>query len=205
MFISCKKQDQCEQNNLGNVSFTLTDLQINPYLGTETLSFSDSLGNSMTFSGEESFKEYNQHYQYPSTDPNACWGDYFNTEYRYTIFQGKNKNSVIEINLNMDSGSPFHQNINKFLNITIRNDVNININGSQYSRFNNLILYTVHNTFVIYKDSLKIGSKVYKSVYILTNGSDVPTQNNNLQTLFYNIKIGILGFKITGGKTWYLN
>ena len=41
-FSSCKKN--CESNNLGNVSFTPTDLQIVPYKGTETLIFKDSLG-----------------------------------------------------------------------------------------------------------------------------------------------------------------
>ena len=209
IFISCKK---CVQKNLGNVSFTATDLQIVPYKGTETLIFSDSLGDLLTYRGNRHGSNYNDRWvQCPSGDcPGAggesCSGNYFFTEF-YNIQFIQNSNINMQFNLWMDSGNPFNQNFTKYIGISVNfNDIKTWGFGCSFI-FNKLQLYNYSKgggSIVSLNDSLIIGPKKFYSVYVLKQNT--PWESfSNLQYVYYSITQGIVGFKEQGGKTWYLS
>ena len=53
-FIQCKK---CDPKELGVAFFSQTDLNIVPYIGTETLIFKDSIGDTIGFKPSEMGRE----------------------------------------------------------------------------------------------------------------------------------------------------
>jgi hypothetical protein len=170
MFNSCKKQNECVSNNLGNVSFSATDLQIVPYKGTETLIFSDSLGNTMTFPSivRGSYEDYHVQYPNSNSDPNFCIGDYFYSQHIY--IQSNGKNTLMWINLSMNDGSPFFQNINKTINIILSYENSVTWNFEQGFNFDGLKLYKPSDTTLsklYFKDSLLIGERKFYSVYVM--------------------------------------
>jgi hypothetical protein len=198
IFNSCKKN--CESENLGTFKFTSTDLQIIPYQGTDSLIFSDSLGNSITYNGigRGSVEDYHDQYPNLNNDPNFCIGNYFYTENNDVAFgvNGKDYHFGINLSLSMDSGSPFGQNIKKIFGFDISYKdtkdwyfgITLNIDGLRLSGNN-----------ISYKDSLKIGPNKFFSVYVMTQNND------NLKTVFYTISQGVVGFRTNNGHTWYLS
>jgi hypothetical protein len=206
IFNSCK--EKCESNNLGKVSFTQEDLKIVPYKGSEILSFSDSLGNVLNFNEGKRRSNYNEIiYEYPSSEVDDCKGDYFYPEINYTNFLGEGLNSFILVNLNMDRGNPFNQNINKFIVINVVfSDTRIWNFNCGFNFYTLKIFKNIDTTksMLSYKDSLVIGQKKYFSVYVLKQIKD-PETSNNLQYVFYTINNGIVGFKTKEGHAWYLN
>jgi hypothetical protein len=205
--ISCSK-DKCVQHDLGHIYFTLTDLQICPYKGNEILVFKDSLGNTLTYKGIGRSSDYNRtDYENPSPEPDICKGDFFNTEANYVEFQGTSNYDIILINLTMDEGKPWHQNIKKYISININYDGYVGCFFLQASYFDSLRLYKYDTTKCIltFKDSLKIGLKKFNSVYILRQIEGYPAVEN-LQYVFYTIKEGVVGFRTErNGTTWYLD
>ena len=219
---SCKK---CVQNNLGNVTFNPTDLKLIPYKGTETLTFKDSLGNTLIFTGQgrKTDNYQQQWFQCPNGDcPGAggesCTGNYFSTEGDWTEFINRNSQYFFrqQIGLSMDRGNPFHQNIKKLFTIDFSyNDNSINWEFYAVSfYFNDTLINQPYDATISkfsYKNNLTIGSKKFNSVYILeqftipSSTTNDPQKYGNLQYVFYTIKDGIVGFKEKDSKTWYLS
>ncbi len=211
MFLSCHK-DKCDSDYLGQVAFTEEDLKIVPYNGTETLVFTDSLGNTMSFIGQGRFSRLfdNKHFQYydPGYDPDFCVGDYFDTETNYTRLSGDIiKDFYIRINLSMNSGHPFHQNIEKIIVFTVAYLYESKKYFFSTSFYFNVPILTNplfdNESSIIYKDSLMLDKKYYSSVYVLEQLQD-PYGLKNLKYLYYTIKEGIVGFKTKEGHLWYL-
>jgi hypothetical protein len=201
IFNSCKKP--CESKNLGTVKFTSEDLKIVPYKGTETLTFLDSLGNKLTYKGDDRVRLYNnEHHEFSSSGNDECTGNYFYSEINDTRFKGNDLYFFIWVDLLMDDGNPFNKNIKKSIEIkVVYEDTKIWIFDG-YFNFNAMKLYNHTDTSesnLTLKDSLMIGLKKYYSVYVLKQN------NTNIKTLFYIIKEGIVGFRTKEGHTWYLN
>jgi hypothetical protein len=196
IFNSCKKN--CESENLGTFKFTSTDLQIIPYQGKDSLIFSDSLGNLITYNGigRGSVEDYHDQYPNLNNNPNFCIGDYFYTESNEIDLFGKNYPFGITIDLDMDSGSSFGQNIKKFFSL------GISYEDIKFWHFGILINFDglkLIDSNISLKDSLKIGPKTFYSVYVLTQNND------NLKTVFYTISQGVVGFRTNNGHTSYLS
>ena len=200
---ACK--DKCESNDLGTVKFTDEDLKIVPYKGTETLTFKDSLGNSLTYGGGGRLSEFFINHENPSDY--ECPGNYFYSENNTLKFiQGSYVN--IQIILSMDKGSLFFKNINKYISFLIEYQEG-SIHWVFYNRVFNFDALKINNSLdttvhILHKDSLLIGPKKFLSVYQL-NQKNAPSGAKNLQYVYYTIKEGIVGFKTEDKHSWYLS
>ena len=212
MFDSCNKG--CVSKNLGTINFTPTDLQIVPYNGTETLTFNDSLGNSIIFTGKGRISsnpnDDNKHSECPDGDcggNDICFGNYYYTQTNSIQFQGQNSDFQINILLDMAEGS-FHKDISKCFSITVKFKDGANIwlfsCPSLYSySFDAMKISSLVKGYnsLSYTHTLVIGPKTFNSVYVL---GQIGIAYNNLEYVYYTINEGIVGFRTVTGKRWYL-
>ncbi len=204
MFISCR--DKCDSDYLGEVAFTEEDLKIVPYNGTETLVFTDSLGNTMSFTGQGYYSDYKTlHYENPTSYD--CLGNYFYSQFYRIQFNHMLSDYNISFSLSMNGGSPFFKNIKNTIYFWIEYK-----EDSKYWHFDKGFYFNHNNIYqgidtldkkILFKDSLIIGSNNIHSVYQLEQTKD-PYPSLNIQYLYYTIKEGIVGFKTKEGHLWYL-
>jgi hypothetical protein len=210
MFNSCKKE-KCETENLGTHTFTSTDLQIIPYKGNDKLVFSDSLGDTLIYTGERRISSYQQRSvdkYYPNGTDSPCKNLIYTTENSSIFIKEKTHNSDISLDLNFEG--PF-QSFEKVINIQISYEENtIYWSFNQNYVFNTLQLFSSTNEYtatLVFKASLILGNKTFNSVYILKQLiNHLNPENANLQYVYYTVAQGIVGFRTKpGGRTWYLN
>ena len=203
---SCQKN--CQSNLLGSVRFSQTDLNIIPYKGNEQLTYIASSGHKITFNGGNRISHYgsegDEYVEFPKSD-DYCPGNYYYTETNEIDFNGTVSGSWI--NFDMGMTTPFTSPVKKHIGILITVLDSIYWVFDNTYRFDSLKLYDFSPPYGIIpaNESVSIGSKVFYNVYVLQSGMYLHSKTvGNLETVFYSITEGIVGFQNEYGKTWYL-
>ena len=161
----------------------------------------------MIYKGTGRFTNYNQIWnQFPNNE--QCMGDYYYTENAGAEFQINNTNYMIWTNLSMDDGNPFHQNINKYINIlvTYQYTSTVYIFNCVFSFNAQQIINPEYNSIgILFKNNLTVGSKMFYSVYVLEQKKGISGGDENIKYVYYTINNGVVGFKTYEGQTWYLS
>jgi len=205
VFTRCNK---CHSEEYGDKTFTQTELNIVPYIGSEKLTFKDSQGDSICYSGQGRTSEMNEKHDQDGLDDKGCSGNYRQVQSVNILFTSDNSDSAIHIKLFYDY--PFG---------VTKNDTYMEIvfgSTDYYSHYtfwgeysydaNNIMspksygLQGISSVSAHY-DTLTLINKTFYSVYELT----VSAVNENTQKVYYSISKGIVGFKRKTGAIWYLD
>jgi len=204
--ISCQKN--CQSNLLGSVRFSQTDLYIIPYKGNEQRIYIASSGHKIIFNGTDRISHYgaegDEYVEFPKSD-DYCPGNYYYTEKNNIDFYGTVSGSWL--NFDMGMTTPFTIPVIKYIGISITVLDSIYSVFSNAYRFDSLKLYYYSPPYGIIpvNESVSIGSKVFYNVYVLHSEMYLHSKTvSNLETVYYSITEGIVGFQNEYGKTWYL-
>ena len=205
ILISCQKD--CQSNLLGSIRFSQTDLNIIPYKGNEKLIYVASPGHQLVFNGSDRISHFgvegNQYVEFPESN-DYCPGNYYYTEKNSIDFYGTVSGSWFWFDMGMSS--PFTHPIRKYvgMNITVLDSIYwVFANGYSFDSLK--LYYNPPYGIIPLNDSVLIGSKVFYKVYVLHSGMNLHSARvGNLETVFYSITEGIVGFRNEHGKTWYL-
>jgi len=197
----------CQSNLLGSVRFTQEDLNIIPYKGSEQLVYIASSGNQIIFNGANRISHYGaegyQYVEFPKSD-DYCPGNYYYTETNAMDFHGTTSGSWL--NFDMAMTNPFIGPIQKHLGISLTVRDSVNWVFSDIYRFDSLQLFTYDPPYgtIPVNDSVLIGSKIFYKVYVLQSGKKKDSSVGYLQTVYYSLTEGVLGFRNEPGETWCL-
>ena len=205
LLTSCQKS--CQSVLLASFRFSQEDLDIVPYEGHDTLVFVSSAGHTITFKAYGRIAHFGQqgyeYVEFPRSD-DYCPGNYYYTEENRMEFYGSVSGSWL--NFYQQMSNPFAPPVIKYLGIsmTVRDSIYWSFSSSY--RFDSLKLYEDKPPYPIIPvhDNVLIGSQVYHQVYVLPSRytSHVPT--GNLDTLYYSLTEGVLGFRNEYGVIWQL-
>ena len=167
MFNSCLKDDTvCVQTNMGNVYLSSTDKQIIPYKGNEKLVFSDSLGDTLLFTGGSRSSSMSEGWcDTRGTSGETCFQEYYFAEANGESFSEQKDFGSMSVYISVGCWPLFTDLIyNIGINITyqegftswdfVDNDFNYN---------NNLKIYQTGSEWCTfsYADSLRLGLKSF--------------------------------------------
>jgi hypothetical protein len=212
---ACNKP--CNQHQVAELRFTPEDLTINPYKGDEVLVFKSPAGGSVYFPAGQRKTENEIFYEYDTEsakiDHDGCQGDYYTTQYDWMVKSAVGIESRLDINLN------FHYTMEKprkgtgfTLYFWIKDPgllcfwanydfkPGILMNDSIWTRYPG---YT--DSIVALHPVLHLGPREFSDVYELYGHNPDHRDTAWICTAYYSIAQGLVGFKTTGGKTWYLD
>ena len=206
ILISCQKN--CQSNLLGSIRFSQTDLNIIPYKGNEKLIYVAYSGHQLVFNSSNRISHFgaegDEYVEFPKSN-DYCPGNYYYTETNDMDFNGTVSGSWLWLDMGMTT--PFTSPIIKYIGMSITVLDSIYWVFSNGYSFDSLKLYNYNPPYDIIpvNESVLIGSKVFYKVYVLHSGMNLHnTRVGNLETVFYSITEGIVGFQNEHGKTWYL-
>jgi|GEM_PF-3553726 len=190
--LSCSK---CKNKTYPPVKFSEVDLEIIPYLGSETLVFCDSLNDCLTYKGEG--RQLNNIHNYYSND---CTND--GNDFVSQIDECSFSDSIIkkQIELRIGFTGESYESLRKYFFISINLPIELHIgpSGGAYTFNNDSILPGQQVSF--YKTML-IGKSLFTSVYILVSGTR-PPEPEYVLLVYYTILDGIIAFKTNYGHLW---
>ena len=210
IFIGCRKKP----TQLPDKRFTQSELNILPYIGTETLTFKNIAGDSVLYTGQgKKSNLYMVHELNQDYEENRGKGDFRNVETVYLSFKKTNSNATIDIYLSFPH--PFNERENE-KNMSIKfNYYDINsfmFNGTYLFEAGSIMSLNHTQYYYIsyvtaYHDSLTLANRTYYHVFEMTRDvSDILPQYQDIQitNLYYSSLEGIVGYKIKTGAIWYL-
>ena len=210
-----KKSTPCNDTRIGTLRFSPEDFKVVPYTHAQTLIFKSDEGDSVLYNylkKDSTFFSLSQYGYYRV----GCLENYFTIEKRLTLFNNPDSGKII---INMSFSDPFEDRVvSKFLYFSIyfsdgfpNNDYLCGFKGLYVFTSDSIKTYkkdTVYNGFVkTFHQHVVLGQVQYDSVYELQGSKQslyyIPC-TEYLATLFYTFKLGIIGFQLNTGKTWYL-
>jgi hypothetical protein len=201
---------QCKRKKgeyLGTISFTEQDLQIVPYLGGESFTLVDSLGDSIHYHIQ------NPRYlgTYETINPDHQLNTQADIEYEdyYIVEEAQIMDSQNLLDIWLEFSSPFKEPLFKFISIDIGANTHPEINNFHGAwKFEQGILYLYPgstNTGIAFHDSLTFVNHKFYFVYDLSRIIDIGDTSNSISNIYYTIDQGIIGLKTTKGHKWCLN
>jgi hypothetical protein len=190
LFNSCR---ECPKEKFkGDFTFSESEAKILPYEGHETLTFKDSIGDTVCFHGGTRRSIMTQGYHFPEGET-ECYSEYWNYEETRLSFTGKN-GSYIFIYLEKN-----HEERNFFEIITYVN-APYDFGFTVYSQFSSNNFYCGQEDIAIPLDSIKINNKTFYSVYEIYYDCAL----GYIPIVYYTINDGIVGFMTLDYKKWNL-
>ena len=185
----------CREKCIETISFSESELAVNPYNGNETITFIDSTGNTMIFG--DGYRRTSQN-KISQCDGGCC--DYYYLESpNLTVFTSSFDNSSLQICI--------YRSFNQYTGT--RGDAEISIkwiNETSHdasSRFYVLPINTMKSDAIsqsFFYDSLSLLNRTYYNVYALP-GNTIDTNSLHGKTLYYTTSEGIVGMKLSNGTT----
>ena len=196
----------CSSHMRADLHFTQSDININPYKGTELLVFRSLTGESFNISIRGRYKNGSDMYGYKDySDKNKCKGDYYYTERDETEFNnfGSWLFSII-LYFDYTFNNPVYDKSIEFM-VVLQNGA-----PSSYSEvhFNHDTIYDKYpsrDSVYLYHKSITLGPKSFEKVYELFLYRSLNLNGDWATSLYYTIKEGIVGFNTNLGKKWYLD
>jgi hypothetical protein len=197
----------CNSELIRNVHFSPQALAINPYTGTDEIHFRSLQGDSLVLTGDYRTSESYEHYPY-AKEGTDCKGDYVEMEKNITQLTSTSYEWRFKISLDFyyypsyDSAAPY-----------IRFESN-NLSDSSYDNETSRGAFfwtdTIYdrgmflNNYYDYHPEVSIGPNSYENIYEFFLIQAYSLHNDWVDTLYYSIQTGIVGFKTHLGETWYL-
>jgi|GEM_PF-2482519 len=190
----------CKSEYRGELKFSKSDLQANPYSGIEDLRFVDDTGKVILFgNGRRNIveSEYFEHQGISCSDYCVVQAE------DKTIFQSADPRSMITI-LIRNQTNPFNsERISPVLTI---NFIDQTVNPPFDYYFANVSVDSVmgdNTKGQPFYDSLTLGGRTFRNVYAFP-GKYEYLDNSVRDTVFYSTAVGIIGFRFVNGKNWIL-
>lgn len=200
LFAQCKKE--CNSTQIEDKTFTVQQLAIVPYDGTETLVFKNLQGDSICFTGQGRASEMSLKYSNPDAGEDDCIGNYRNTETNSVKF---NCGTDSLISLKLYFPFPF----NELESLTVIRIAFCDQFNAAYSFYgdtiNNYNLYYSYYGYSCpdfvsgYYSDISFGDKTFHAVY------ELMFYNSQGKTLYYSVSQGIVAYKESSGTIWYLD
>ncbi len=207
---SCKKKDNTQGPScLGTYKFSSADLAILPYPTSDPLVFKSNEGDSIVFNSRGRESSVKAVWKYP-LNPTGYQGDYYSCEANSAGFISKNSD-VLTFQLYFSN--PFTQpTIQKFMSLGLAADNSGTCSYGAVFRFDGGMLFSYlpdssfHSGGYIkaIDDSLKLGPVYFKNVYELVAPGFTYYCPAIFSRVYYTVKEGVVGFRKSTGKTWYL-
>jgi hypothetical protein len=208
----CKR---CKQEELPDKKFTQQEQAIIPYAGSETLTFKDSSGDSVCYTGQGRISTMNLNHEVMDWDGEECQGDYRQIESVSLNYKGTNSDTTIGFRMRFYHAFNDYENDKIFsLSISYSTPNMENIFYGSFSFELNTLINNIHGQLPLqsyisaFHDTLTILNKKYYSVYELTwDTSNILPQYQHLfvSSVYYSISQGLVGYKKTTGAIWYLD
>ncbi len=207
--------NRCDQHQVANFQFTKDELKINPYSGDELLIFKDFNGDTISFPRGVRYTKYMRFYQYDyetaKLDHHGCQGVYFDADINYMSKYNEGLARSFDINLyfryslnNPTSDKAFE------LFIFITAQPHLSFHGYYYFKVDTLLNIKTNDQYnkdsiVGYHPQWTSGTKIFYNVYELYCHKGDPRDTAWISTAYYSITEGLVGFRTTFGKSWYLD
>jgi hypothetical protein len=195
---------KCREKELSDKKFTTSELSILPYNGTETLTFKDSIGDSVCYYGQGRKDEMDITHEAEYPNDAGCYdGGYRQVE---SVSVDFHHNPDTTFNIRLFFYHPFGDMENdKYIDFTFSGGVFAcpysfeagTIMKPKLSGWNDFYVAAIYN-------SLTLVNKTYSNVYELKR-YHVANYPQMLTSVYYSISKGIVGFKKKSGETWYLD
>jgi hypothetical protein len=217
LFTGCHKKEECIQNKMADLQLTEDDLKINPYSGNEILIFKSSGGDTIYFSSghrkTESYVTYEIDFETARIDHDGCQGDYFQSQFNWMQKYDSSSNSCLEINLSFRYSIPEPRTDKAFsLFFWIKDSKLIFFRGLYSFQAGVILNDSTRSQYPLYRDSIvsyhpiiSLGPRQFNNVYELYCNNPDDRDTAWISTAYYNLIDGLVGFKTTYGKVWYLN
>lgn len=196
-FTSCYKERETSyppEYKLGDVELSKTERNFLPYQLGDTIIFKDSLGKSQLFAVESKLTFLPRYYK---NEPASNLIEYYDVEVQQTLLTDGKGNSF-----GFELVPPLPANLTK--NNINKNQFNISfrMQGASSNFFSSYI-----DTTDFYFDFNGVSIPFYPSITILNRTfNNVYELSNSLPGLiYYNINLGIVGYKTGDNTTWYLD
>jgi len=206
----CKKK--CVQNQVADLKFTAKDLGINPYSGTETMTFKSLAGDLLVLSAGGRQLDRRTVYQIDNEtaklDHDGCQGDYFTSDEDMMTFKTNPDDSMTFIYINLYFRYTFEYPVsdkNIFL-FFYHGNHNSGFGGN--FRFNNDSLFNYPaklDSIVGYHSQVTIGPKTFTNIYELYSHNEDTRNTEWFPIAYYSLKDGFCGVKSNFGTVWYLD
>jgi hypothetical protein len=212
---SCHKP--CTQAQVADLRLTANDLKINPYSGEEILIYKTLNEDSVYFPSGVRKTESHVSYTYDSEsaklDHDGCQGNYFQAQDNWMIKNDSLSDSRLDITLGFRYTLREPKTDKGFgLYFWIMGPQLLCFWGSYNFQEGALLNYTTASTNPSYRDSIvsynpviSIGPKEFYNVYELYCQNPDDRDTAWISIAYYNLTDGLVGFKTTYGKTWYLD
>jgi len=211
----CHKQ--CIQNQIADLQLTDDDLKINPYSGKETLIYKTSGGESIYFPsgvrGGESHLTYEYDSETAKIDHDGCQGDYFQSKSNWMDKSDSLSNSWLHISLYFRYSLPEPRTDKAFvLVIYVKDSISLGFWGLYSFQAGAILNDSTRSKNPLYRDSIvsyhpiiSLGPKQFINVYELYCNNPDGRDTAWISTAYYNIIDGLVGFKTSYDKMWYLD
>jgi hypothetical protein len=201
---------------VANLKFTQAELKINPYTGGEILTFKSADGSIIYFpkggrkTEVQEFHKYD--YETAKLDHKGCQGDYYFSDYNWMVKGDSTSKSALVINLffryrltqpTSEKGFELHFEIYVPELLTFWGGYNFDVDSIMNYKINNsshLYQDSIHNFF----STFELDSKIFHNVYELYCHNPDSRDTSWISTAYYSVNDGLVGFRTTYGKIWYL-
>lgn len=213
-FISCRKEE-CHPTQLADLRFTEIDLKMDPYTGSDSLTFISETGSG--FSLTEFYRErkrdanYEIDYEEAKIYHDGCRGDFFYSEYDWMSKYDSLSDSRLVIQLFFNNILE-HPGVYKYLNLFFyTHDPKLICFDARFI-FSNDTIYNFPDPHYVIRDSVRafhqeiaILGKSFSNVYELSCSNPDHRDTAWISTAYYSVAKGLVGFKTTYGKRWVLS
>ena len=195
----------CSSHMRADLHFTQSDLNINPYKGSEQLVFRSLTGESFNIAIRGRYKNGSDMYGYKDySDKNKCKGDYYYTERDETGFSNVGS-WLFSIILSFDytlNNQVYDKSI-EFM-VDLKNGAPASYSEAHFNSDTIYDKYPSRDSVYIFHKSITLGPKSFENVYELFLYRSLNLDGEWATTLYYTIKEGIVGFNTDLGNKWYL-
>jgi len=189
-----------------DLSFTQSDLNINPYKGNEQLVFRSLTGESFNIAIRGRYKNRNEMYGYKDySDRNKCKGDYYYSERDETGFNNVGSwlfSIILSFDYTLDN--PVYDKTIEFM-VVLENGASPSYSVAHFNPDTIYDKYPSRDSVYLYHKSITLGPKSFEKVYELFLYRSLNLNGDWATSLYYTIKEGIIGFNTNLGKKWYLD
>lgn len=189
LFCSC-----CDKKELGRVNFQQSDLHVNPYIGNETLSFTDNNNTIIDYKAN-----YRKITTLQSNGCADCCQDYYTVQSSdNTDFSSGFMNSMIAVNLALNYDDITHSTNPKLSFSWSDVPLELSILNIGFTSFPINALKDSAVKWNLYNENMILRDKSFNKVYIAIG--DYNGDRLHPDSLFYTISEGIVGIKFSDGN-----
>ena len=196
--------DKCQEKQIGYYEFTPQDLQINPYYGHEVILFQNLSGDSLNFSVGDRKTNMIKASQVHQDD---CNGNYYMLATNTMVVSSISNSWQFSITLHSypTATSNIYDKVIEFeASIPGQSKKTIS-NANLLYEPDTITGYQWNYSDLFFHNSLTVGSKSFTDVYEIELFLQEATLDKWVNKIYYNIKLGIVGFSTNQDELWYLS